>query len=588
MTEQQKNTGLNLGLIKRILSYAKPYNKLFYGSILITLLLSMLAIVRPLLISKALNDFVVNQKDLPALNTICFVILLFLLFEAFFQIVNLRVTNLLGQNIVRDLRNQVYKHIIHLKNTYFDNTPVGTLVTRAISDIESLSDVFSQGFIVIAGDIVMLATFITVMFVKNWLLSFLALSTIPLLFVATALFKRGVKKTFTLVRNAVAALNTFTQEHITGMRLVQLFNREAQEFEKFKEINRQHRTANIKSIFYYSVFFPVVEILSSFSIALIIWFSGVKGNVYHINLGDITFFIMMVNMMFRPIRMLADRLNTLQMGIVSAERVFKVLDTHENIVDTGVSEFKGVMNQIEFKNIWFAYREDHFVLKNVSFKINAGSTVALVGATGAGKSTIINLLSRFYESNKGQILIDGTNIKDFKLETLRKSTGVVLQDVYLFNDSILNNITLSNPQINFEQVVEATKKIGLYEYILTLPGGFDYVVTERGQSLSAGQRQLIAFIRAFVYQPSIFILDEATATIDTQTELLIQRAVEKISEGRTSIIIAHRLSTIKHVDKILVFEQGEIIEEGSIADLLSKESKFKKLYELQNKEELIN
>lgn len=583
--KEQKNKGLNLGLIKRILSYTKPYGKLFFASVFITLLLSALSIVRPLLISKALNDFVINHQSLSGLNTICLIILCFLIFEALCQIINIRITNLLGQNIVRDLRNQVYKHIIHLKNSYFDTTPVGTLVTRAVSDIESLSDVFSQGFIVIAGDIVMLLTFITVMFIKNWVLAFLALSTIPLLFVATALFKRGVKKSFTQVRNAVAALNTFTQEHITGMRLVQLFNREEKEFEKFKEINLQHRTANIKSIFYYSVFFPVVEILSSFSIALIIWFAGVKSNTYNINLGDITFFIMIVNMLFRPIRMLADRLNTLQMGIVSAERVFKVLDTDEKISHTGTINFERVKENIEFKNVSFAYNTDNFVLKNVSFKIAAGQTVALVGATGAGKSTIINLLSRFYEYNRGQILIDNQEIRNFDLESLRKNTGVVLQDVYLFNDTILNNITLHNPEITIEQVEKATQQIGLYEYILSLPNGFNYQVTERGQSLSAGQRQLIAFIRAFVYQPAIFILDEATATIDTQTELLIQTAVEKISAGRTSIIIAHRLSTIKHVNKILVFEKGEVIEEGSINQLLSRDSKFKLLYELQNKAE---
>jgi len=574
-----------MGLIRRILGYTLPYKKLFYGSLFMTLLLSSLAIVRPLLISRALNEFVIKESSVDKLNYICLVILGFLLLEAFLQAINIRITNLLGQNIVRDLRNQVYNHILHLKNTYFDNTPVGTLVTRAVSDIESLNDVFSQGFIVIAGDIVMLIIFITTMFAKNWILAFLAIATIPLLFIATALFKRGVKKTFTLVRNAVASLNTFTQEHITGMRLVQLFNREEKELEKFKVINDQHRVANIKSIFYYSVFFPIVEILSSFSIALIIWFVGVKGKTYAVNLGDITFFVMMINMLFRPIRMLADRLNTLQMGIVSAERVFKVLDTNEKIENKGTLEFKSVKSAIEFKNVWFAYRNEHYVLKNVSFKIEAGKTVALIGSTGAGKSTIINLLSRFYEYNKGEILIDGIGIRDLNLESLRKNTGVVLQDVYLFNDSILNNITLNNPDIKFENVVNATKQIGLHEYILSLPGGFSYQVTERGQSLSAGQRQLIAFIRAFVYQPAVFILDEATATIDTQTEILIQKAVDKISEGRTSIIIAHRLSTIKHVNKVLVFDKGEIIEEGTIPELLKTDSRFKKLYELQNKKE---
>lgn len=572
-------------MISRILAYTRPYKKLFWASVVITLGLSALAIVRPLLISKALNDFVVADRSITKLNTICLVILGFLFMEAFLQIINIRITSLLGQNIVRDLRDQVYRHILHLKNTYFDNSPVGTLVTRVISDIESLNDVFSQGFIVIAGDIVMLLIFIIVMFVKNWLLALLALSTIPLLFVATAMFKRGVKKTFTMVRNAVASLNTFTQEHITGMKLVQLFNREEQELEKFKEINAQHRIANIRSIFYYSVFFPVVEILSSFSIALIIWFAGVKGNVYSVGLGDITFFVMMINMLFRPIRMLADRLNTLQMGIVSAERVFKVLDTDEKIGDTGTKKFEGIKHGIDFDHVWFAYRNDHYVLKDVSFNLKAGDTIALVGATGAGKSTIINLLSRFYEYNKGRILIDGTEITEFSLESLRKNTGVVLQDVYLFNDTVYHNITLNNPEITLEEVVEATRQIGLYDYILSLPGGFDYRVTERGQSLSAGQRQLLAFIRAFVYKPSVFILDEATATIDTQTEMLIQRAVEKISEGRTSIIIAHRLSTIKHVDKVLVFDKGEIIEQGPVKELLEKESRFRKLYELQNNKE---
>ena len=579
---KQLNKKINIKLIARILSYSKSYKKLFFISLFLTLLLASLAIVRPLLISKALNDFVINQKSEQGLNSICLLILFFLIIEAFGQVVNLRLTNLLGQNIVRDLRTQVYSHILQLKNKYFDTTPVGTLVTRAVSDIESLSEVFTQGFIVIAGDLVMLIIFISAMFYKNWMLAIIALSTLPLLLIATALFKRGVKKSFTQVRNAVAALNTFTQEHITGMRILQLFNREEVELNKFKEINKTHRVANIKSIFYYSVFFPIVEILSSFSIALIIWFVGVRSNSYNINLGDITFFIMMINMFFRPIRMLADRLNTLQMGFVSAERVFKVLDTNEMISNHGKLIFENVKQSIEFKKVSFSYIKDHFVLKDISFKINANETVALVGSTGAGKSTVINLLSRFYEFEEGQILIDGHQINNYTLETLRQNTGVILQDVYLFNDTILNNITLCNPNISFEQVIDATKKIGLQEYILSLPNGFNYQVTERGQSLSAGQRQLIAFIRAFVYQPAIFILDEATATIDTQTELLIQQAVEKISDGRTSIIIAHRLSTIKHVSKVIVFEKGSIIEEGSISELLNKPSKFKTLYDLQN------
>lgn len=582
---EQKNK-LNLSLLKRLLSYTNPYKKHFIAALVITLVLSGFAVVRPLLINKALNQFVGDTQNLSALNTIGFLIFGALVFEAVMQFANIYVTNYLGQNIVKDLRNQVYNHILKLKNSYFDNTPVGTLVTRAISDIESLSEVFSSGFIVISGDILMLITFVSVMLYKNWVLTLIVLSTIPLLMIATNLFKNGVKKTFTEVRNAVAALNTFTQEHITGMRIVQLFNREEQEYEKFIEINDKHRKANIRSIWYYSIFFPVVEILSAIAIALLLWYIGVKNNSMNLGLGDITFFVMMVNMLFRPIRMLADRLNTLQMGIVAADRVFKVLDTNEIIEDKGSKDLANVMGDIEFKNVWFAYNKEHYVLKNVSFNIKAGETVAMVGATGAGKSTVINLLSRFYEINKGEISLDGTNIKDYSLEELRKNTGVVLQDVHLFNDSIVNNITLHNESITREVVIESSKKIGLHDFILTLPGGYDYVVKERGITLSAGQRQLIAFIRAYVYNPKIFILDEATSTIDTHTEQLLQLALDKISKGRTSIIIAHRLATIKNANKIMVFEKGEIAEQGTQQELLSKDGLFKKLYEMQFEEQV--
>lgn len=575
------NKIFNKRITRRILSYTLVYKKLFYGALAITLALSVMAIVRPMLISYTLNHYIAGASEFSGLNKMCLLMASSLFIEAMLQVFNLRITNLLGQNIVRDLRTQVYKHVIHLKNAYFDKTPVGTIVTRTISDIESLSDMFSEGFIVITGDLLMLLVFIGAMFYNNWLLALLALSTIPFLFIATALFKRGVKKSFTMVRNAVSELNTFTQEHITGMKIVHLFNREKQEHQKFREINQKHRSANIKSIFYYSVFFPVVDILSSVSIALIIWFSGVNNNTLHIGLGDITFFIMMINLMFRPIRMLADRLNTLQMGIVSAERVFNVLDTNEKIESEGQLTFKQVNKSIELKNVWFAYKNDNYVLKDISFKINTGETVALVGATGAGKSTIINLLSRFYDFNKGDILIDDISIKKYDLESLRLNTGVVLQDVHLFNDSVLNNITLNNPAISIEQVIAATSEIGLNDFIATLPGGLNYQVTERGQSLSAGQRQLIAFIRAYVYKPSVFILDEATATIDTHTEQLIQLASEKIASGRTSVIIAHRLSTIKKVSRIFVFDNGRIVESGSIKELLALNGKFKKLYDSQ-------
>jgi ATP-binding cassette subfamily B multidrug efflux pump len=583
VSEEKKNK-LNSQLLKRILSYTKPYKKYFFSALILTLTLSGFAIVRPLLISKALNDFVSDSSQISSLNFIGLLILASLIFESLLQFANIYVTNFLGQSIVKDLRNQVYKHILHLKNAYFDKTPVGMLVTRAVSDIEALSEVFSEGFIVITGDILMLLTFVTVMFAKNWVLTLIVLTTIPLLLIATNLFKNGVKKTFNEVRNAVAALNTFTQEHLTGVRIIQLFNREEQEYEKFKAINDKHRKANIRSIWYYSIFFPVVEILSAIAVGLLIWFIGARYNSMGLGLGDITFFVMMINMLFRPIRMLADRLNTLQMGIVSADRVFKVLDTNEFIEDTGVKTFKGVNGNIEFKNVWFAYNDENYVLKDISLKINAGETIALVGATGAGKSTIINLLSRFYDLNKGEILVDDVNINNYKLEELRKNTGVVLQDVHLFNDSIYNNITLHNTEITLEKVIDASKQIGLHDFVMSLPGAYGYVVKERGITLSAGQRQLIAFIRAYVYNPKLFILDEATATIDTHTEQLLQKALDKISKGRTSIIIAHRLATIKHANKIIVFDKGQIVEQGTQQELLDLNGQFKRLYELQFEE----
>lgn len=590
-SNSNNSSKFSFALLKRILSYSKPYKKLFLAAVVLTLTLSSLAIVRPLLINRTLNvvgNEVVNSAGYlsPAgkllfLNKMGLILLGVLILEAILQFSNIYITNLLGQNIVKDLRKQVYSHILKLKNTYFDNTPVGTLVTRAISDIESLSDVFSQGFIVIAGDILMLVIFVTVMLLKNWALALVTLSTIPLLLIATNLFKNGVKKTFNDVRNAVAALNAFTNEHISGMRIVQLFNREKIEYEKFKEINEKHKVANIKSIWYYSVFFPVVEILSAVSIALFIWFAGAKSNTFNLQLGDITFFIMMINMVFRPIRMLADRLNTLQMGVVSSERVFKVIDTVEVIEDKGQVSALSVKGKVEFKNVWFAYKEENYVLKDVSFTINAGETVAIIGATGAGKSSIINLISRFYEINKGQLLVDDVDVKQYNLSELRQAVGVVLQDVFLFNDTILNNITLHNPLITEGQVIAAAKEIGIHEFIDSLPGGYHYNVKERGAMLSAGQRQLVAFVRAYVYNPPIFVLDEATSSIDLETEKLIQKASIELSKNRTSIVIAHRLSTINHANKIIVMEKGKVIEQGQTSDLINKvDGVYKKMLDL--------
>lgn len=590
MTKTEQKSKFSFKLLKRILSYSKPYKTLFIVAITLTLLLSSLTIVRPLLINKMLNCIgAVNITDegympdgdkISYINYMGLLLIGVLLTEAFLQFTNIYVTNLLGQNIVKDLRLQVYTHILKLKNTYFDNTPVGTLVTRAISDIESLSDVFSQGFIVICGDLLMLVIFITAMLLKNWAVALVTLSTIPLLLVATNLFKNGVKKTFTDVRNAVASLNAFTNEHISGMRIVQLFNREKMEYEKFREINEKHKIANIRSIWYYSVFFPVVEILSAVSIALFIWFAGLKANTYNLKLGDITFFIMMINMVFRPIRLLADRLNTLQMGVVASERVFKVIDTNEIISESGVVSAKNMTGKVEFKDVWIAYKDTDYVIKGISFTINQGETVAIIGATGAGKSSIINLLSRFYEINKGQILIDDINVSDYKLNELRESVGVVLQDVFLFSDSILNNITLHNPNITEEQVITAAKNIGIHEFIVGLPGGYHYNVKERGAMLSAGQRQLVAFVRAYVYNPPIFVLDEATSSIDLETEKLIQIASVELAKNRTSIIIAHRLSTIHHANRIIVMDKGEIIEQGETKDLKDKvDGVYKKMLE---------
>ncbi len=591
MAKTEQKNKFSFKLLKRILSYSKPYKKLFFLAITLTLLLSSLTIVRPLIINQMLNcvgmvnpteeGFLTDSEKMTYINYMGLLLIGVLLTEALLQFTNIYITNLLGQNIVKDLRLQVYSHILKLKNTYFDNTPVGTLVTRAISDIESLSDVFSQGFIVICGDLLMLVIFITAMLLKNWVVALVTLSTIPLLLIATNLFKNGVKKTFTEVRNAVASLNAFTNEHISGMRIVQLFNREKLEYEKFKEINQKHKVANIRSIWYYSVFFPVVEILSAVSVALFIWFAGLKANTYNLKLGDITFFIMMINMVFRPIRLLADRLNTLQMGIVASERVFKVIDTDEVISESGTVPVKNMQGKVEFKNVWFAYKDENYVLKGISFEINQGETVAIIGATGAGKSSIINLLSRFYEINKGQILIDQIQISDYKLNELRESVGVVLQDVFLFSDTILNNITLHNPEITEDQVVTAAKNIGIHEFIASLPGGYHYNVKERGSMMSAGQRQLVAFVRAYVYNPPIFVLDEATSSIDLETEKLIQKASFEIAKNRTSIIIAHRLSTIHHAKKIIVMEKGEIIEQGQTKELLDKvDGVYRKMLEL--------
>lgn len=577
---EEKKKKLDLAVVRRIFQYVKPYKTKFFFAVVITLSLSALAIARPLIIKLTIDKYII-AKDADMLLVMVIALLGALTIEALFQFLNIYITSTIGQSIIKDLRNQVYNHILNFRSKYFDTTPIGMLVTRAISDVEALADVFSQGFIVIAGDVLMLVVFVVTMLYINWQFALIVLTTVPLLLIATKFFQRGVKLTFGEVRNAVASLNTFVQEHIQGMKIVQVFNREEKELEKFQEINNKHRDANIRSIWYYSIFFPVVEILSSLAIALLIWYAGARAMDLQISPGELTFFIMLTNMLFRPIRMMADRLNTLQMGVVAADRVFKVLDTQETIENEGTYIPTQIKGDIEFKNLSFAYIEEEYVLKNISFSIKVGQTVALVGATGSGKSSITNLIPRFYEFNSGEIKLDDKDIREYELNHLRSNIGIVLQDVFLYSDTILNNITLNNSSISKEEVVAAAKSIGAHEFIMNMPGDYNYNVKERGATLSVGQRQLLAFLRAYVHKPAILILDEATSSIDTATEALIQKATEVLTQGRTSIVVAHRLATIQKADKVIVLEKGEIIEQGSIDELLNKDGQFKKLYDLQ-------
>ena len=574
-------------LLVRILNFVKPYRKLFYSSILLTILLAVLSPLRPL-ITQYLLDNCLNYDKRIVLFNLTMLMIAILILQSVIQFIHSWCTNLLGQHVIKDLRILLFQKLIHFRLTYFDKTPVGTAITRSVSDMETIADIFSEGLIVIIGDLLQLIVIIGVMFYTDWKVTLVCLSTIPVLAFATTVFKNKIKATFGDVRNQVAALNTFVQEHLTGMRIVQMFNREETELEKFKIINRLHRDANIKSVWYYSIFFPVVEILSAVSIALLVWWGSGEVISEKITFGMLVSFIMYINMLFRPIRELADKFNTLQMGMVSAERIFKLLDEKESTKNEGTITKQKIEGSIEFKDVWFAYNNQNhnnenpdWILKGLSFKVNAGECVALVGATGAGKSTIINIINRFYEISKGEILIDGININDYELEFLRSKVAVVLQDVFLFSDTIANNITLFNPSITEAHIKHAVKAVGSDSFIDELPGHLNYQVMERGQALSMGQRQLIAFIRAYVYNPDLLILDEATSSVDSTTEELISNATNVITKNRTSIIIAHRLSTIQDADKIFVIEQGRIIESGSHAELLANNSHYKTLFEIQ-------
>lgn len=570
----------DFGQFMRIMRYVKPYRSMFIYTSILVLLSAGLAPLRPWLIQYTLDEtIIIPQPNMLKLMTIIIVGILIL--EAIIQFAQTFMANWLGQSVIRDLRVDVFRKISGFRLKYFDKTPIGTLVTRAVSDIETIADIFSEGVLIILGEILKLVVVLIVMFFLDWRLTLICIIPIPILLWATNVFKNYIKVAFQDVRTEVAKLNAFVQEHITGMFIVQIFNREKQELAKFKIINARHRDAYLRTVFANSIFFPVVEILSAMSIALLIWWGSKQVLSGVVEYGDLVAFILYIYMIFRPIRQLADRFNTLQMGMVASERVFKVLDTDAQINSSGKNLKPTINGSISFKHVWFAYDKEDWVLRDISFEVKSGQRIAIVGATGAGKSSIINLLSRFYEYNKGSIEIDGIDLRDFDPGFLKQQVGIVLQDVFLFSDTVMNNITLNNPKIGLEEVQIAAKKVGAHRFIVRLPGGYNFDVKERGGMLSVGQRQLLSFIRAYIYNPSILVLDEATSSIDTETESMIQEAIDQITKGRTSIIIAHRLATVQHADVIIVMDKGQIVETGSHQDLLQQDGAYRKLYNLQ-------
>lgn len=571
---------LDMDLLSRVLKYVRPYKGRFIFTFALTIITAALSPLRPMLIQYAFDNYIVTP-DPDGLLLMTLIIIGVLIIEAITYYFYTYSANWLGQSVIKDIRTEIYNHINHLKLQYFDKTAIGTLVTRVVSDIETIADIFSNGILVIFGDILKLVAVIAVMFYVDWKLAFIALSTIPLLLVATYIFKNGIRSSFQDVRTQVSRLNAFLQEHITGMHIVQVFNREKVEMERFKVINEKHREAHIRSVWYFSIFLPVVEILSAISLGLIMWWGAREVLQGHVTIGHLIAYILYIHMLFRPIRELADKFNTFQMGMVSSERVFRVLDTHDVIEDSGTLVKDAIDGEIEFKNVWFAYKGDEYVLKDISFKVARGQSLALVGATGSGKTSVINLLSRFYEFEKGEILVDGESVRHYSQDFLRNNIAVVLQDVFLFSDTIYHNITLGDHSISMETVIQAAKDFGAHDFISQLPGQYQYNVMERGAMLSVGQRQLISFIRAYVHNPTVLVLDEATSSIDTQSEDIIQHALAKLMEGRTSIIIAHRLATIQKADKILVLEKGRILEIGTHQELLENDGHYRTLFELQ-------
>jgi ATP-binding cassette subfamily B multidrug efflux pump len=579
---EKTGNAFDMQIFSRLMSFAKRYRWYFFIASSSSILLALFSVVSPYILINTVDDYILS-KDKAGLLDYSLLMLAVLLIEVVLQFIFIYFANWVGQHIIRDIRSKIFKHILQFKMSYFDTNSVGKLVTRVVSDIETIAAFFSNGVFTIFSDILKMLAVTVVMLFLNWKLALITLAILPILLYATKLFQVAIKVTFQEVRNQVANLNSFVQERVTGMKIVQLFNRENIEYQNFKEINDKHKKAHVKTIWYYSVFFPIAEILSSVGIGLIVWFGGGQAiQNSGISVGMIMGFIQYAQMLFRPLRQIADRFNQLQMGIVAGERVFKVMDTNSSIAKSGLLKAENLKGNITFKDVRFSYIKNEEVLKGVSFDVKSGQTIAIVGATGAGKSTIINLINRFYEIDKGTISIDGTSVDNYSLESLRSQVAIVLQDVFLFSDSILNNITLKDENITFDDVETAAKQIGIHDFIMTLPGGYDYNVKERGAMLSSGQRQLIAFLRAYVSQPSILILDEATSSVDAQAEQMIQYATETITKERTSIVIAHRLATIKQADKIIVMDKGLIVEEGTHLQLLEKENGYyKNLYDKQ-------
>ncbi|EMR02243.1 ABC transporter ATP-binding protein [Cesiribacter andamanensis] len=570
-------------VLRRLFSFAKPYMGTFWMLVVLTVVMAVLAPLRPWLIQLTIDDNIA-VGDFEGLQRMMLLLVGLLLLQSVVQYFHTYLSDWLGQFVIRDLRTTLYRHLLGLRLKFFDRTPIGRLVTRTVSDIETLASVFSEGVAAIVGDLLQLVFIMGFMLYTDWRLTLVCLSTLPLLILSTWVFKEKIKVTFNDVRNAVANLNSFVQEHLTGMSIVQIFGSEKREYEKFKTINKEHRRANLRSVLYYSIYFPVAEVIQAMGIGLLVWYGARQVINAEIEPGVLVAFILYIQMFFRPIRLIADRFNTLQMGVVSSERIMSLLDSREHLADTGIYMPEHLQGAVQFKGVWFAYEEPDWVLKDISFEAKPGETIALVGATGAGKSSIINLLNRFYEYQQGEICIDGRHIRDFDIASLRRSIGVVLQDVFLFSDTIGNNISLNNPDISLEKMKQAADLVGARKFIERLPGGFEYNVMERGATLSVGQRQLISFVRALVYDPRIIILDEATSSVDTETEEMIQAAIEKLMKGRTSLVIAHRLSTIQKADKIIVLDRGEIKEEGTHEELLAKGGWYANLYRMQYKE----